>query len=52
LFTAFNEAGELFERFTLRDDEASVDEIVEKMKARMQRGEYRLDFSTIPDNEG
>ena len=52
LFDAFNEMGELFERFTLRDDEGSVEEVVEKMKERMQRGEYRLDFSTIPDNEG
>ena len=52
LYDAFNDTGELFERFTLRDDEGSVEEIVEKMKERIQRREYLVDFSTIPDKEG
>lgn len=48
LFEAFDRAGE-FERFMVRDDTGSVEEIVEKMREGIQGGKYRLDFSTIRD---
>ena len=51
LYEAFDQAGE-FERFTLRDDSADVEDIVRKLRERLEQGKYRLDFSTIPDKEG
>jgi AAA domain len=50
LFEAFDQAGE-FERFTLRDDTASVGELVEKLRDGLKEGKYTLDFSAIPDKE-
>jgi AAA domain len=50
LFDAFDQAGE-FERFTLRDDTASVEELVGKLRSGLTQGKYTLDFATIPDKE-